>query len=486
MKRIRLTALLAAGIITFGSISTIAQNINKPKPKTFFTPQPTSFIDNQKEHPVKIKEYVFNNDSNKYVLDEVQTYELNEQGLRKSKYSTDAPYWSYLFQEYEYDEKGRCTAVIDGRIKKDETNKEYEYKHEYAYDDVCEDFKINNCYYSYNPLNSSWILISDTHIEITRDEQKRTLKSEKLNAETDFLYNIVESTYGDSSSPEKVIISTYKEEDGSIMFKSEYTDIEWYACDNQIIDQWQLAEIVRGNDVINRINKVYVRDSNQWSDIKMVKYYKYDDKGRITSYKSHNIDKEGNPSVTYDLEEYEYTDDYGSYVKTTYDTNDWNGDNIISETELNKEYTYTYKYDENKNVILYEKHYYWYDDATLTESYKCDIEYDEEGRVAQILEKQKSDSDAPEVSTKTVYEYNSVPTGIKNVENKTADIMVYDSMITLGTNAECAYRICNAEGKLVMNGTTTEGRISTESLPSGFYIVSVNNTYGNSSAKFMK
>ena len=488
MKVLKLTTLLAAGIISATSISANTLNSNEVMPRTATRPVMTanveSFLTYQNEKPIKILKYVFNNDSNKFVLSERHEYKLDEQGRYVYKYNTGEPYWYQTFEEIVYNENGRIHTSTDGLIRTD-SSVNYANKHEYLYDEFYKDFITDDLYY-HNYLDGEyieWTLRNHTRLLLTCDDKNRVSKVEKTNALTDFRHEKIESAFGESSSPEKIVITKYDESSGDMFVKTTYTDIEWYSFEEQVLDEYQISRSVMGENTTNKLNKINCILTDRWGTTGEAKYYEYDDKGRIISLKNHGLLNDGSLSVPYDLEQYLYTDDFGSYVKTYYSGDDWNGDGVINDNEIVKTYKDVYVYDEHKNLVLSEKYYYG-NENPLIESLKNDIEYDDEGRIAQVIETYIV-HDNPEVISKTVYEYN-VPTGIKNVEHKTAEMRVYDSMIALGTNAECAYSICNAEGNMVMSGSTTEGMISTVSLPSGFYIVSVNNGNGTSSVKFVK
>ena len=488
MKVLRLSTLLAAVMITAGSIGAMAQKSNEAMPITTAPQVKTLYSDviigDQKVHPLKVTIFYFNEESNDYDLFLQKNYELDELGrpvFIKERHDPNNEHYS--FTEIIYDEEGRVSVKQDGNTP-DLPRKQYVNRLEYIYDYIFKDF-VTDFKMLYNDEICSepeWEITSHDVHTITRDEQNRALKVTSTNGYSGPCYEAIESIYGQSSSPEKVIYINYQG-NGEERYRYEYSDIDWYTCDNQILSGHQMQNIPYGKDPKNKINKVYFTNIDKWNHGTELFTMTYDDKGRITSTKRQIVNDDGTLRLSYYLDEYSYTDDYGSYEKTTYDVYDYNSNHVIEDDEISKTDKLIYVYDEHGNNILYESYKINGDTPNLSESYNCDIEYDEEGRITQTIEKNNFMYNSNII--KTVYEY-SVPTGIKNVEHKTAKMRVYDSMIALGTNAECAYSICNAEGKMVMSGSTREGMISTASLPSGFYIVSVNNGNGTSSVKFVK
>ena len=362
----------------------------------------------------------------------------------------------------------------------------YAEKQEIEYDKIVKDYKtIIKSYYliadSPDELDA-WRLINDQSAFsiINRDEQDRVTSEEFYRYDNpDAWYIKAVYTYGEGNSPSMITFYVNeKDENGSYKIDRELSDIEWFYCENQMI------EVDRFDDGYNIHDKRTAFNSERYKPLKFTKKswsrdgtcytnhfdMTYDDQGRITSYiRSYNsYGRLGNQYY-----KYVYTDEYGSHEVTSYNGSDKNNDGTISEDEyiLNQRNVKVFNSD---GLVISKESVMKYNDELRTIILdEFGYTYDDKGRIAEISVSSYDQYDDKTTKTKDVYEYDDTATGIASVNKADVDMRVAGNVVTFGSNLDGSYVVCNAEGKMVMSGCASDGWVSLESLPSGFYIVSV-------------
>ena len=488
-KLFTLSAVLTACMLMAGAEVAQAQNLrrkafNEVKPKEdAVLPFIAKGNKDMSMYPSKVSYYYRDYPEEYPELTEINWLKYLKPGVVSERETNDISARTFVKKFYKYDENDQVTEVLAGYKESHEADDiKYFERKEIAYDDIVKDMvtKID----VFRPEEypeweyDSWNVKKYTEDRIVRDDMNRILSikewywDEAMEKEMPTIYN--ENVYGEGAGPEKMSLYHF-DEDGSKILVTYLDSLEWVKCDNQVPDL-NFADVIHGINLKNNIlSKAHMVECND-PDVHTSINYTYDDRNRISVREEFISIPEYEMSgiITY---VYEYPDDNGTTKIYTYETYDNNDNGKYEEDEkVLTEYSVK-EYNDKKLLTLdycYTKDYN--DDDDSWQRYPYDIweyDYDDMGRVTEARRYYLNDDDEKYFSKKYELEYDDNATGIASVNRNGMDLKVNGNVVSFG-GAEGRYMVCNADGRLVMCGSTADGWVSLENLPAGLYIVKVN------------
>ena len=490
---IHFTAFLVTGMLTFGAPGSQAQEIiqNVPSPYPVYRLEPyyfplktnvCSFIQYQKENPIKYSVYECDENNNKNLLETIEI-RMNSEGYIDEIFVYDPSDNDYHNYVYKFNENKVPYDIMTG-YSSEKDNIFYDNNLKLTYDDISRDFIVKKEQYTnsdkYYP---NWWLSNSSKTVIERDSQGRITKVAEYVAPN--LQHDFENTfeYGVSDAPEKVTIKSYY--NGEPQSYDVYDDIKWTKYENIPFACLDFINIVLEGKDSRCLPKSYNYKTvwvgaDPWERYK--RYFEYDDNYNIILDESKSYDNYGN-IVSFKSQKREIFPNHG-YTATVTQGGDINYDCTFSDDEVYVSQYNEMFYDEN-NILTSAKYIKKSQtgDTLVMETEVNEIEYDIKGRVYSMYNTCKNQSGNSRAKLYISFEYaDPAPSGIESVSDEHLILKVIGSDVTF-TPSDGSYNVTDIQGQNVMNGSTLNGSISLHNLPSGLYIVNVETELGKQTIK---
>lgn len=325
---------------------------------------------------------------------------------------------------YEYDTEDRLVKVtsyinMDGK-------KTPEFTEEYLYDTVVKNLvvKTTSEYYSMGERVST----SVSGDLITRNDAGNIVSIEEYNIDTEGNRTVdarMEYTYGADGKVNT--IKAYMSDNGQLQLDSEMIDIEWYQTNGQLVEiDMDEYEFFLGPNRLKSAKGPKATNYPYVADIFLTVEYKADDKGFKMTAKINGED--------YMVQDFAYTDEYGSYTDSDYSIDYDHVEGDIYERDSADLTVYTKKFDAYGLTLLDEEKSYTDGDINKGISYqranKGIVTYDSQyGYPTEYITQNSYDGEEFKNSSRDLYsDYQQFESGVETIidNNSNAAVEYYN------------------------------------------------------------